>query len=274
MDEQLRIFRETILPGLPEDFKRLIQGQELTVEPIGCSGAGVFYLGRAQVLKVAATDEAADGELEMLHWLRGRLPVPRVLASHRGLNETSILMTRLPGRMVCDPAVLADPLLAARLMAQGILRFREIDPAGCPRQVGLDHRLRLARHRVETQAVDMAQAEPDTFSPQGFDSPAAVYDWLVANRPAEEAALVHGDYCLPNVLAEGETLTGFLDLGFCGIGDPWLDIALAVRSLGHNLEETGQGESLPDALALFFKTLGIAPDWTKIRYYQLLDELF
>lgn len=33
--------------------------------------------------------------------------------------------------------------------------------------------------------------------------------------------LIHGDFCLPNILAKDDKIVGFIDLGDCGIGDPW-----------------------------------------------------
>ena len=59
------------------------------------------------------------------------------------------------------------------------------------------------------------------------------------------------------------------------LADKWQDIALCYRSLKHNkngLYGGGQYEGVsPD---LLFDRLTIQPDWDKIRYYILLDELF
>ena len=58
----------------------------------------------------------------------------------------------------------------------------------------------------------------------------------------------------------------------------WCDIALCYRSLSHNY--SGRYKPIPkDTVSdyddmLLFRELGIAPDWEKIRYYILLDELF
>ena len=68
---------------------------------------------------------------------------------------------------------------------------------------------------------------------------------------------------------------GFIDLGRGGIGDKWNDIALCYRSLKHNFDGTYGGKVYEDFHPdMLFEKLGLEPDWDKIKYYLLLDELF
>ena len=49
---------------------------------------------------------------------------------------------------------------------------------------------------------------------------------------------------------------------------------MCYRSLLHNADGT-YGPVYPNiAPERLFSALGIAPDWEKVRYYRLLDELF
>ena len=56
--------------------------------------------------------------------------------------------------------------------------------------------------------------------------------------PFGEAApghvLIHGDYCLPNVLVEQGSLTGLVDVGRAGLGDPRDDLAAGAWTLHYN----------------------------------------
>lgn len=47
--------------------------------------------------------------------------------------------------------------------------------------------------------------------------------------------MIHGDYCLPNILVKNGKINGFVDLGSAGVGDPWRDYAWAIWSLEYNL---------------------------------------
>jgi kanamycin kinase len=46
--------------------------------------------------------------------------------------------------------------------------------------------------------------------------------------------LIHGDYCLPNVLVAGGALSGLIDVGQTGLGDPRKDLAAGVWTLQYN----------------------------------------
>ena len=61
---------------------------------------------------------------------------------------------------------------------------------------------------------------------------------------------VHGDLCLPNILVENGALSGIVDWGRAGFGDPFQDLALAVRSLTHNLGPSDWDRRLADACGL------------------------
>ena len=57
--------------------------------------------------------------------------------------------------------------------------------------------------------------------------------------------------------------------------DQYQDIALCCRSLQHNFDGA-YGSRVYGGLdvQMLFVELGIEPDWEKIKYYILLDELF
>jgi kanamycin kinase len=52
--------------------------------------------------------------------------------------------------------------------------------------------------------------------------------------PRRGHVLVHGDYCLPNVLVSDGALSGLVDVGAAGLGDPRQDLAAGVWSLQYN----------------------------------------
>jgi aminoglycoside phosphotransferase len=46
--------------------------------------------------------------------------------------------------------------------------------------------------------------------------------------------LVHGDFCLPNVLVRDGELSGLVDVGRAGLGSPEIDLAAGVWALNYN----------------------------------------
>ncbi len=80
---------------------------------------------------------------------------------------------------------------------------------------------------------------------------------------------------MSNIFIKNDKINGFIDLGRSGIADKYQDIALCYRSLKHNFDGSHGGKVYENfnAESLFIE-LGIVPDWQKIKYYILMDELF
>ena len=76
----------------------------------------------------------------------------------------------------------------------------------------------------------------------------------------EYNTLIHGDFCLPNILAIDNKIVGFIDLGDAGIGDPWRDYAWCIWSLEYNLKTK-------DYTPLLLKKLNINFDEEKYKKY-------
>ena len=66
-----------------------------------------------------------------------------------------------------------------------------------------------------------------------------------------------------------------MDLAGSGVSDRWQDIALCYRSLKYNLCGIYSGKIYSDFNPDFlFEALEMEPDWEKLNFYILLDELF
>lgn len=259
---------------LPQSIQRKLSGADFSQDETGMSGSQV-YLWEKQVLKIQEDNEEARSEYEIMRWLRGVLPVPEVLAYEREGGRSYLLMTRIAGKMACAEEYMRDPVRLTGMLADTLKALWRVDTADCPCRWGIDRKLAMAEYWVEHGMIDMENVEPDTYGEGGFASPAQLYRWLAAHKPEEEPVLVHGDFCLPNLFFQGDRLEGLIDLGRTGIGDKWQDIALCYRSLLHNYDGKYGGRKYEGFRAeMLFERLGLAPDWEKIRYYILLDELF
>lgn len=258
----------------PPAIRALIPGQPAQRDSVGLSGASIL-LYPDRVLKHAKDPLELQREQRMMAWLAGRLPVPRLLHYQEDAAGGWLLMSRLPGRMASDPALLADPPALCALLSQALRTLWAVDTAGCPAVGGLKAKLQDAKRLVRLGLVDVDDAEPGTFGEEGFSGPDALLAWLCANQPPEDLVFSHGDFCLPNLLVDGGHVTGYIDLGRAGILDRWQDIALCWRSLQHSYQTEDGGQPHPAYhRTLLFEHLGLTPDWDKLRYYILLDELF
>ncbi len=259
---------------VPEGIRRCIAGKSYRMDDVGMSKAKILMFDDC-VLKIEPKSSRNDETVEMMRWLEGKLPVPKVICYEQDEERQYLLMSRVPGRMSCDECYLSRPKELVARLAEAMNLLWSVDITDCPRDQGLDAVLKEARYRVERGLVDVNNTEPATFGPGGFRDPFDLLCWLESNRPDYEPVLSHGDLCLPNIFIEGDRISGFIDLGACGVGDRWRDIALCYRSLRWNAEGAYGGKVYPDVKSqMLFAALGIEPNLEKLRYYILLDELF
>ena len=59
--------------------------------------------------------------------------------------------------------------------------------------------------------------------------------------------LLHGDYCLPNIMLDNWRFSGFIDLDTGGIGDRHIDLFWGIWSLNFNLKTNQYRDRFLDA---------------------------
>lgn len=259
---------------IPTQIEAYIHGKKYTKDSTGMSGNQVLLFAD-MVLKIESNLDYAKKQVRIMQWLEGKLPVPKVLAFEIQESRSFLLMSRVQGDMACSEYYLEHPQVLLEALAKALKMLWALDIQDCPNVRDLDAELEEGAYRVANHLVDLEDAEPDTFGEGAFESPEHLLKWLEENRPVQEPVFSHGDFCLPNVLLADGEVSGFIDLGDAGVGDKWRDIALCYRSLKHNFDGTFGGKVYEDFNPdLLFEALGIEPDWEKINYHILLDELF
>lgn len=274
------IRRRVSMINLPGKIRSMIADEDYKTDNIGMSEASILIFEN-KVLKVQEFNEEAENEYNMLQYLQDKLPVPKIYAHEASDGKSYLLMDKCPGQMACADYYLKNPDILCKLLANGLKSLWSVDISDCQSDWRLPRKLDLAAYYVKNNLVDLRNTEPDTFSENGFRNPQTLLQWLRENKPEEEPTLSHGDFCLPNVFGAADKICGYIDLGKCGIADKWCDIALCYRSLLHNYSDYTKNPKYQssdvysgDGALPLFRELGIQPDWTKIRYYILLDELF
>ncbi len=260
--------------NIPETVQKRIGTTEYKTDIIGMSESSVLLFDD-KVLKIEVDWYESENEYLVMEWLRGKLPVPEVVCREKKDGKSYFLMSKISGKMLCDEFYMTNPELVVDLLVEALHMFWQVDISDCPLDAGIDRKLKMAKYNLEHDNVDLDNVEPETFGEGGFENAEALFNWLIQNKPQEELVFTHGDFCLPNIFANDDKISGFIDLGRAGVADKYQDIAICYRSLKHNFEGKYGGEKYvnfnPDIL---FEKLGIIPDWNKIKYYTLLDELF
>jgi aminoglycoside phosphotransferase len=262
------VFDSSVPPDLPPDFPAWTLTATWERNTIGHSACDVYRItaldGTSAHAKIGPAGHLASDRV-ILAWLKDkRLPVPELLSFNTASGRDVMLMTTIEGEHAASDSHLAAPELTVVRYAEALRLIHAIPASGCPINRHLDYVLSEAAERVRLGLVDADDFEP------AYDGrpPEELLAMLRNNRPErEELVFTHGDYCMPNLLLQDGAISGIIDWGSGGIADRYQDIALAVRSLGHN--------GLADYVPLFLSSYGIEePDRARIQYYILLDELF
>ena len=100
-------------------------------EGIGLSGAKMLFFDD-MVLKIQKESGISNREVEAMRWLKGRLPVPGVLYHVNKDGMSYLLMTKLKGRMLCDPIILHNRNRLLKSCAAALKMLWQVDLTDCP----------------------------------------------------------------------------------------------------------------------------------------------
>lgn len=157
---------------------------------------------------------------------------PEVLAYHSA--EADWLLTRaVKGEDCLHPDYLADPKRLAETMAQMLFDLHHRDHSACPVR---NHTQRYLARAGENYAVGRFDS---SLFPDNWGYASAAEAWAVAEAAApylKTDTLLHGDYCLPNIMLDKWKPSGFIDVGGGGVGDRHIDLFWGAWTLNFNLK--------------------------------------
>lgn len=198
-----------------------------------CSTAAkVYYIdkGPGYYLKTAAKG-ALQKEAAMTRFFCSKYLSAEVL-SYESLEQDWLLTRRIPGEDCLDALYLSDPVRLCDTTAQLLRQLHETDPAGCPVHRTADY-LATAETNYRSRRYD-ASLFPDNW---GYASAEEAWQEIARNgRFLQADTLLHGDYCLPNILLDHWQFSGFIDLDAGGLGDRHIDLFWGIWSLAFNLK--------------------------------------
>lgn len=155
-----------------------------------------------------------------------------------------MLTRRVPGEDCTHADYLADPKRLCDRTAEMLRALHEVPVRGCPVPDRTADYLASANEGYRIGRYD-ASLFPDNW---GYASPEeAVAVVEKEGHRLKSEVLLHGDYCLPNILLDGWEFSGFIDVGNGGVGDRHIDLFWGVWSLFFNLKTDRYGDRFLDA---------------------------
>ncbi len=146
-------------------------------------------------------------------------------------EEKDYLLTeRVAGEDLCDAMYLEHPERMCDLMAAKLRELHSLDHGDCPVQDRTKEYLFTVDENYKKGIFD------PSFLPYDMTAPEA-YGYVRKNRGILCCdTLIHGDFCLPNIILDDWRFSGFIDLGNGGVADRHIDLFWGAWTLNFNLK--------------------------------------
>ena len=235
----------TTLPQeIPERLLPLLRGTN--VWDSSCSPeARVLFIERegGLYLKSAAAGTLTR-EAEMTRFFHARGMGAEVLDYFSEGGKDWFLTAAVKGEDLTHDFYTSRPERLCDTLAQRLRLLHECSVEGCP----------VPDHTAEYLAraeKNYREGNYDTsLFPDNWGYASAEEAWAVLEKNGhllEKNTLLHGDYCLPNVMFDGWKFSGFIDVGNGGVGDRHVDLFWGAWTLSFNLHTDAYRDRFFDA---------------------------
>jgi kanamycin kinase len=148
-------------------------------------------------------------------------------------SEYDLLLTRkISGEDCTARKYLDNPKKLCDTMALTLRELHEKDYTGCPITDRTAEYLKVAHANFIAGNFDSSHF-PDSFGYRSAEEAMAVLS--EGEGALKSDVLIHGDYCMPNIILQDWKISGFVDVACGGIGDRHIDLFWGAWTLLFNL---------------------------------------
>lgn len=201
------------LESLPPLFKNYLVNSK--IYDSSCSeSAKTFYVDgkEATYLKISKAG-SLERESKMSSFLNNLEVAPKVIAYETKFGKDFLLTEAIRGEDGISEHHLQNPQKLAIAFGEYLRMLHELPISGCP----YNNRTAEMVSKANENKVDHE----------------LIYQ-LTLHDVSD--VIIHGDYCLPNIIMDNFSFRGFIDLGYGGIGDRHYDIYWGLWTLKYNLK--------------------------------------
>ncbi|RXZ80894.1 aminoglycoside 3'-phosphotransferase [Paenibacillaceae bacterium] len=180
-----------------------------------CSeNARTLYISGANKLFLKISkQQTLQREADMTAFLHRLHAAPKVVAYESDGEHDYLLLEAAEGEDGTAPMHLGKPAQLAAAFGEYLQMLHTLPTDGCPYS---------GRTREIVKEAGISEAALATLNELNY-------------TPADQV-IIHGDYCLPNIIMDNFVFKGFIDVGFGGIGDRHYDLYWGLWTLQFNLK--------------------------------------
>lgn len=228
--------------SLPDEIVQWIKAADV-YESSGHSGARTVYIDcdGGAYLKIANRNSLLLAS-QMQTYFSNHKMSSRVI-QYLSDDRDYLITAALQGGDGTAKCFLSEPERLSEIFGQALRHLHEVNPVDCPIK--------------DKMSCLLAQAQTSLFRQDHLNDISDYIGVAYAENAASEIAatqgllindvLIHGDYCLPNIMINKWRLEGFIDVADGGIGDRHYDLAWGLWTLNRNLKSPQYGQRFLDA---------------------------
>ena len=220
------------LTDFPTELLPLLSGAKLYDSSCSPEASVIFVDKDGGYFLKSAIRGALEYEAVMTKYFHSKGLAAEVL-SYLSDERDWLLIARIPGDDCTTAKYLEQPERLCDVYAERLALLHAEGYKDCPIQNHTELYLAKMKKNKTSDTFDKSHF-PDSF---GYAS--AEEAWAVVEKHGhllKRDTLLHGDYCLPNVILDDWRFNGFIDLDNGGVGDRHVDIFWGIWTLWFNLK--------------------------------------
>ena len=229
---------------IPEKITDIISGARI-FDSSSSPEARVYFIDKDEGYYLKISEGGSLGKEALLTEYFRKKGLSAKVLHYSTLGGKDILLTsRVKGEDLTTEKYLSEPKRLARRLGEELRALHETSFDGCPITDRNKDYLALADKNYRSGIFDNSL----DLQPFVYKSADEAYKALTEIRSElKTEVLLHGDYCLPNVMFDGWRFSGFIDLGNGGVGDRHIDIFWGAWTLKFNLGTDAYRDDFLDA---------------------------
>ena len=234
----------SIPKDIPERLLPLLSGAPVWDSSCSPEARVLFFERDGGIYLKSAEAGTLSREAEMTRFFHLRGMGTEVLDYFSEGGKDWFLTAAVKGEDLTHDFYTSDPKRLSDTLAERLRLLHECSTEGCPVSDHTSEYLARVEENYRTGNYDSSHF-PDSF---GYTSAKEAWEVLEKNRHLLKSdTLLHGDYCLPNVMYNGWEFSSFIDVGNGGIGDRHVDLFWGAWTLSFNLHTDAYRDRFFDA---------------------------
>ncbi|MDF2543735.1 MAG: ymdC [Herbinix sp.] len=227
---------------LPDEIVKWI-GNAHVYESSGESGARTVYIDRddGAYLKIASRGSLYSTAMMQTYFSKHKLSSSVI--KYLSADKDYLITESLRGENGTSYRYIAEPDRLSEVFGQSLRLLHSVDTSKCP----INDKMSSLLYMVEKTPFRQSHLNDISEFIGKASAEHAADEIKKSSALLKNDVLIHGDYCLPNIILNNWTFEGFIDVADGGLGDRHYDLAWGLWTLNRNLNTFKYGQRFLDS---------------------------